>query len=303
MAEAGGTVSEAEDRERDHRRQRAGRLHGRALHLARGARAARDRGLPVGRPAAADDRRRELPRLPRGRHGPGDDAAVPRPGGALRHPLHHRRRDRASSCRRTAASTASASATRRSGAKTVDARDGRGAEEARRARARTSSPRAASPTAPPATPPSSATSRRSSSAAATPRWRTPPSCRSSPARSRSSTAATSSAPRRSCSTARAPTENIELLTPYVVDRFEAGESGALGRAVLRNAEDGDGPRTLEIDGAFIAIGHRPNSDLVAGQVDLDDERLRAGRGTLDARRSCRACSPPATSSTTPTARR
>ena len=45
--------------------------------------------------------------------------------------------------------------------------------------------------------------RRSSSAAATPRWRRRSSSPSSPPRSRSCTAATSSAPRRSCSSARA----------------------------------------------------------------------------------------------------
>ena len=66
------------------------------------------------------------------------------------------------------------------------------------------------------------------------------------------------------------TENIELLTPYVVDTFESGENGALGSAVLKNTQDGD-DRTLEIDGAFIAIGHQPNSHLVDGQVDLDEE--------------------------------
>ncbi len=66
------------------------------------------------------------------------------------------------------------------------------------------------------------------------------------------------------------TGNIELLTPYVVDSFEAGDDGALGTAVLENTQAGDG-RTLEIDGAFIAIGHQPNSHLVEGQVELDDE--------------------------------
>jgi thioredoxin reductase (NADPH) len=65
------------------------------------------------------------------------------------------------------------------------------------------------------------------------------------------------------------TENIELLTPFVVDRFEAGEGGSLARAVLSNTEGGD-DRTLDIDGAFIAIGHQPNSQLVAGQVDVDE---------------------------------
>jgi thioredoxin reductase (NADPH) len=66
------------------------------------------------------------------------------------------------------------------------------------------------------------------------------------------------------------TENIELLTPYVVQRFEAGEKGVLTNAVLENTEDGS-TRDLPITGAFIAIGHRPNSQLVEGQLDLDDE--------------------------------
>ena len=66
------------------------------------------------------------------------------------------------------------------------------------------------------------------------------------------------------------TGNIELLTPYVVETFEAGDDGALGAAVLKNTQDGD-DQTLAIDGAFIAIGHQPNSQLVDGQVELDDE--------------------------------
>jgi thioredoxin reductase (NADPH) len=66
------------------------------------------------------------------------------------------------------------------------------------------------------------------------------------------------------------TENIELLTPYVVERFEPGDDGALHRAVLKNTEGGD-DQEIDIDGAFIAIGHQPNSRIVEGQVDLDDE--------------------------------
>jgi len=65
------------------------------------------------------------------------------------------------------------------------------------------------------------------------------------------------------------TENIELVTPYVVERFEAGENGALERAVLASTDGGEG-RTLDISGAFIAIGHRPNSELVEDQVDIDE---------------------------------
>jgi thioredoxin reductase (NADPH) len=65
------------------------------------------------------------------------------------------------------------------------------------------------------------------------------------------------------------TENIELMTPYEPVRFEAGEDGPLSRVVLKRTETGE-EKTLEIDGAFIAIGHRPNSHLVEGQVDLDE---------------------------------
>jgi thioredoxin reductase (NADPH) len=65
-------------------------------------------------------------------------------------------------------------------------------------------------------------------------------------------------------------DNIELLTPYVVDRFEPDGDGSLSRAVVRHVESGE-ERELEVEGAFIAIGHRPNSDLLAGQVELDSE--------------------------------
>jgi thioredoxin reductase (NADPH) len=65
------------------------------------------------------------------------------------------------------------------------------------------------------------------------------------------------------------TENIELVTPYVIERFEAGENGALGKAVLASTDGGE-DRELVVDGAFVAIGHRPNSELVEGQVDVDE---------------------------------
>jgi thioredoxin reductase (NADPH) len=64
-------------------------------------------------------------------------------------------------------------------------------------------------------------------------------------------------------------ENIDLVTPYVVDRFEPGEDGALGKAVLANPDDGS-TKEIDIAGAFVAIGHRPNSDLVDGQVQTDE---------------------------------
>jgi thioredoxin reductase (NADPH) len=75
--------------------------------------------------------------------------------------------------------------------------------------------------------------------------------------------------------------NIEFLTPYVVDEFVASDDGALGHALVRNLDTGDA-RELPMAGAFIAIGHEPQSQLVAGQVEIDAEGyvVTEGKSTL-----------------------
>jgi thioredoxin reductase (NADPH) len=65
------------------------------------------------------------------------------------------------------------------------------------------------------------------------------------------------------------TENIEFLTPYVVEEFVSGEDGVLAHARLRNTETGE-TRELPISGAFIAVGHEPQSGIVKGIVDTDE---------------------------------
>jgi len=64
--------------------------------------------------------------------------------------------------------------------------------------------------------------------------------------------------------------NIELKTPYVPEEFVAGEDGSLATVKLR-CVDTDQVEDVPVDGAFIAIGHIPLSDIVKGQVDTDDE--------------------------------
>jgi thioredoxin reductase (NADPH) len=71
--------------------------------------------------------------------------------------------------------------------------------------------------------------------------------------------------------------NIELLTPYAVKEFVAGENGALGHAALVNTETGE-ERTLEVAGAFVAVGHEPQSTLVDGQIDVDENGYVAVEG-------------------------
>jgi thioredoxin reductase (NADPH) len=76
------------------------------------------------------------------------------------------------------------------------------------------------------------------------------------------------------------TENIEFLTPYVVDEFAAQEDGSLPTARLRNVVTGE-TRELPDVGTFVAIGHEPQSQVVAGQVRTDDEGyvITEGRST------------------------
>ena len=65
-------------------------------------------------------------------------------------------------------------------------------------------------------------------------------------------------------------DNIEFLTPYVPTEFIAGDDGKIARIRLQHAETGE-EKEIEVGGAFVAIGHRPRSELVKDLVELDDE--------------------------------
>ena len=144
--------------------------------------------------------------------------------------------------------------------------------------------------------------RRSSWAAGTRPWRRRSSSRSSPPRSRSCTAAPTSGRPRSCSSAPARRRTSSCSPPTRWSEFVAGENGALGHALLKNAETGE-EREIPVSGAFIAIGHEPQSRARARTDRPRRGRLRRDRGALHAHQPARACSQRATSSTTPTARR
>jgi thioredoxin reductase (NADPH) len=64
--------------------------------------------------------------------------------------------------------------------------------------------------------------------------------------------------------------NIEFRTPYVAEEFVAGGDGKLDHVRMRNAET-DETEDVSTDGAFIAIGHIPMSEIVDGQVETDEE--------------------------------
>ena len=68
---------------------------------------------------------------------------------------------------------------------------------------------------------------------------------------------------------------IEVLTPYAVEDL-VGED-KLETVVLRHAESGE-TRRMDVAGMFVAIGHDPNSALVRGQLECDDEGYIKTRG-------------------------
>lgn len=65
-------------------------------------------------------------------------------------------------------------------------------------------------------------------------------------------------------------ENIEFKTPYVVEAFLEGD-GPFKRIARLKKTGTDETEDVEIGGAFIAIGHEPQSEVVDGVIDVDAE--------------------------------
>ncbi len=61
---------------------------------------------------------------------------------------------------------------------------------------------------------------------------------------------------------------ISTLWNKTVVRFEGGENGTLGHLVLKDTQTGE-ESTLEADGAFVAIGHAPATELFKGKLPMD----------------------------------
>ena len=74
--------------------------------------------------------------------------------------------------------------------------------------------------------------------------------------------------------------NISFKTPFVAEEFIGGDEGKLTKVRLRNTET-DEVEDLETEGAFVAIGHIPKSEIVADQIDTDEDGyiLTDGRST------------------------
>ncbi|MEI6899231.1 MAG: thioredoxin-disulfide reductase [Bacteroidota bacterium] len=74
------------------------------------------------------------------------------------------------------------------------------------------------------------------------------------------------------------TPNIEMIWNSVPEEVLGHDSGVTGLRV-RNISSGES-RDLELMGFFVAIGHKPNTEIFKGQVELDDmEYVKTKPGT------------------------
>ncbi|MEY8759116.1 thioredoxin-disulfide reductase [Chryseobacterium tongliaoense] len=64
------------------------------------------------------------------------------------------------------------------------------------------------------------------------------------------------------------TPNIEVRFHHELIGIE-GENSLVERAVVINNQTQE-TSTIDVDGIFIAIGHKPNTDIFVGQIDLDE---------------------------------
>jgi thioredoxin reductase (NADPH) len=72
---------------------------------------------------------------------------------------------------------------------------------------------------------------------------------------------------------------VELVWDHVVDEVLGDDSGVTGLRV-RHAKAGDKFRDLDLSGVFIAIGHRPNTELFKGQLDMRNGYITVKSGLL-----------------------
>ncbi len=76
---------------------------------------------------------------------------------------------------------------------------------------------------------------------------------------------------------KAENGNITILWNHVLDEVLGDDSGVTGMRV-KNVQDGS-TQEIELHGVFIAIGHKPNTDLFEGQLEMENGYIKVRSGT------------------------
>ncbi len=77
---------------------------------------------------------------------------------------------------------------------------------------------------------------------------------------------------------KAANGNVTIEWDHLLDEVLGDQTGVTGMRI-KSVKDGS-TREIDLQGIFIAIGHKPNTDLFAGQLEMDHGYLRV-RGGLD----------------------
>jgi thioredoxin reductase (NADPH) len=67
---------------------------------------------------------------------------------------------------------------------------------------------------------------------------------------------------------KAQNGNIKLALNYVLDEVLGDDSGVTGMRIKSTKDDST--QTLDLHGVFIAIGHKPNTDIFTGQLEMEN---------------------------------
>ncbi|OOZ35169.1 thioredoxin-disulfide reductase [Solemya velesiana gill symbiont] len=76
---------------------------------------------------------------------------------------------------------------------------------------------------------------------------------------------------------KAENGNITIEWDHVLDEVLGDDSGVTGMRI-KNLKD-DSTKDIDLQGVFIAIGHKPNTDLFEGQLDMEHGYLKVEGGT------------------------
>ncbi len=72
-------------------------------------------------------------------------------------------------------------------------------------------------------------------------------------------------------------DNISVEWNHTLEEVLGDDSGVTGIRI--QSTQGEGSKDLELQGVFIAIGHKPNTDIFAGQLTMKDGYLKVTSGT------------------------
>ncbi|MCG8394528.1 MAG: thioredoxin-disulfide reductase [Pseudomonadales bacterium] len=72
-------------------------------------------------------------------------------------------------------------------------------------------------------------------------------------------------------------ENISIEWDHTLEEVLGDDSGVTGMRI--QSTKGEGSKDIDLQGVFIAIGHKPNTDIFEGQLDMNDGYIKIRSGT------------------------